>query len=228
LRPGLAAFLREHAGKTSVDPDGRICATCLSHARIAYLLERLAADRGALGAIEADVARKAADHSTVATQLEGEFLRAATKGQRLADSVAKVGGSWPFVVGFLVSLGLWMAFNGLLKGAAFDPYPFIFLNLMLSCVAALQAPIIMMSQNRSAARDRMQADLDFRVNLKAEIEVATLHDKVDHLLHAQWESLIEVQEMQMELLEDLVRGDGRRPLRYLPQPTPPREAASKG
>jgi uncharacterized membrane protein len=73
-----------------------------------------------------------------------------------------------------------MAFNGLLKGAAFDPYPYIFLNLLLSCIAALQAPIIMMSQNRSAARDRMQADLDFRVNLKAEIEVATLHDKVDH------------------------------------------------
>jgi uncharacterized membrane protein len=104
-----------------------------------------------------------------------------------------------------------MVANSLLRGRGFDPYPYIFLNLLLSCIAALQAPIIMMSQNRSAARDRMQADQDFRINLKAEIEVAALHEKVDHLLHAQWESLIEVQEMQIDLLQELLHKRGHRP-----------------
>ena len=86
---------------------------------------------------------------------------------------------------------------------AFDPYPFILLNLVLSCIAALQAPVIMMSQNRQVARDRMQAEQDFRVNLKAELEIASLHEKVDHLLHAQWERIVELQEMQLELLNEL-------------------------
>jgi uncharacterized membrane protein len=99
----------------------------------------------------------------------------------------------------------------LLRDKAFDPYPFILLNLVLSCIAALQAPVIMMSQNRSAARDRMQADQDFRINLKAEIEIAALHEKVDHLLHAQWEQLIEMQETQLELLGDLTARKSTEP-----------------
>ena len=211
LGPGLAAFIRERSGAASLAPEGRICRECLAQGRVEYVLARLAADRGVLNALEADVARKAANHSTIALQLEKEFSRGSTRGQRLADAVARVGGSWPFVLGFLVLLGLWMAANSLLSGRGFDPYPYIFLNLLLSCVAALQAPIIMMSQNRSAARDRLQADQDFRINLKAEIEVAALHEKVDHLLHAQWESLIEVQEMQIDLLQELLNKRSRRP-----------------
>lgn len=213
LGPGLAAFIRERSGAARLAPEGRVCSQCLARGRVEYVLERLAADRGVLNALEADVARKAADHSSIAVQLEQEFSRGSTQGQLLADAVASVGGSWPFVLGFLVLLGIWMAANTLLKGHGFDPYPFIFLNLLLSCVAALQAPIIMMSQNRSAARDRMQADQDFRINLKAEIEVAALHEKVDHLLHAQWESLIEVQEMQIDLLQELLDEKGPRPPR---------------
>jgi len=208
LGPGLGAFIRERSGATSLAPEGRVCRDCLAQNRVEYVVARLAADRGVLNALEADVAKKAADHSTIATQLEKEFSRGSSRGQRLADAVASVGGSWPFVVGFLVLLGLWMAVNTLLKGHGFDPYPYIFLNLLLSCIAALQAPIIMMSQNRSAARDRLQADQDFRINLKAEIEVAALHEKVDHLLHAQWESLIEVQEMQIDLLQELLHEGG--------------------
>jgi len=99
---------------------------------------------------------------------------------------------------------VWMVFNTvMLTTHAFDSFPYILLNLLLSCLAAIQAPIIMMSQNRSAARDRRQADQDFRVNLKAELEIAALHEKVDHLLHAQWESLIEMQHTQLEMLEEL-------------------------
>jgi uncharacterized membrane protein len=90
-----------------------------------------------------------------------------------------------------------------LQKGAFDPYPYILLNLVLSCIAALQAPVIMMSQNRMSAYDRRKADQDFRVNLKAELEIASLHDKVDHLLHAQWEHLVEMQEVQIDLLNQI-------------------------
>ena len=105
------------------------------------------------------------------------------RGERLADKVAAIGGSWGFIIAFGVALTLWMGWNGLTRGfgLAFDPYPFIFLNLVLSTLAAIQAPIIMMSQNRSAARDRENAEHDYIVNLRAELEIMHLHDKIDAL-----------------------------------------------
>ena len=124
-------------------------------------------------------------------------------GQRLADSVARVGGSWPFVAGAGVVIAVWMTINGLLSKEAFDPYPYILLNLVLSCLAALQAPIIMMSQNRASLRDRHAADLDFQVNLKAELEIEALHAKLDHLMQVRWEALLEMQDLQLQLLRTL-------------------------
>jgi uncharacterized membrane protein len=113
-------------------------------------------------------------------------------------------------VGFILVLLAWIGLNTwMLRGKAFDPYPYILLNLVLSCIAALQAPIIMMSQNRSAEHDRRRSEQDFRVNLKAELEVASLHDKVDHLLHAQWEHLVEMQEVQIDLLTQIAEKRGR-------------------
>ena len=121
-----------------------------------------------------------------------------------------MGGSWPFVLGFLATLLLWVALNSLaLRDEAFDPYPYILLNLVLSSVAALQAPIIMMSQNRLSARDRLQANQDFRINLKAELEVSSLHEKVDHLLHSQWQHMVELQELQIDLLTELASRDAK-------------------
>lgn len=106
-----------------------------------------------------------------------------TFGEKLADRVAAIGGSWSFIIGFAVFLGLWAMLNSVvLKAHAFDPFPYIFLNLMLSMLAALQAPIIMMSQNRQAAKDRLEARLDYETNVRAESEIALLHDKVDRLL----------------------------------------------
>ena len=104
-------------------------------------------------------------------------------GDKLADAIARVGGSWPFIIGFILFLLLWIGSNGLLlqAGSRFDPYPFIFLNLVLSMVAALQAPIIMMSQNRQSAKDRLVANTDYEVNLKAELEILALHEKIDRL-----------------------------------------------
>ncbi|MBX9814455.1 MAG: hypothetical protein A4S12_06185 [Proteobacteria bacterium SG_bin5] len=109
------------------------------------------------------------------------FAERSSFGERLADRVAAVGGSWGFIIGFALFLGAWAAINLALKGGAFDPFPFIFLNLVLSMLAALQAPIIMMSQNRQAAKDRLEARLDYETNLRAEAQIEELHAKIDDL-----------------------------------------------
>ena len=126
-----------------------------------------------------------------------------TRGQRLADRVAAIGGSWGFIIGFGVALALWMGWNivGKLWGASFDPFPFIFLNLMLSTLAAVQAPVILMSQNRAAQRDRDNAEHDYVVNLRAELEIMHLHDKLDGLRDKQIVELLEKQVEAIELLK---------------------------
>ncbi|MCB9915591.1 MAG: DUF1003 domain-containing protein [Planctomycetes bacterium] len=203
LRPSLEAYLAERAGDVW-SADAQVCRTCLSRERFQFALDRLGQERGELTAIEREIARKASHHETLAADVEKQFESAASPGQRLADRVASVGGSWPFVASFLLFIVVWAVLNSVLLGRdVFDPYPFILLNLLLSCLAAIQAPIIMMSQNRATARDRMQASEDFRVNLKSELEIASLHEKVDHLLHSQWEHLVELQELQLDLLTEL-------------------------
>lgn len=127
-----------------------------------------------------------------------------TFGQRVADKVATFGGSWTFIISFMVFLSLWIFSNVyFLANKGFDPYPFILLNLILSCIAALQAPIIMMSQNRQEEKDRERAKKDFYVNLKAEQEIRVLQEKLDHILEHQHEELLKIQETQLKLLEDI-------------------------
>ena len=122
----------------------------------------------------------------------------------MADKIATFGGSWTFLICFAVFLCIWIGINSLaLIMRPFDPYPYIFLNLMLSCLAAVQAPIIMMSQNRQEAKDRIRSQHDYQVNLKAELEIRHLHEKVDHLLSHQWSRLVQIQELQLELLAEL-------------------------
>ena len=125
-----------------------------------------------------------------------------TPGERLADKVAKVGGSWGFIGGFAAALAVWMGWNVLTKGfgLSFDPYPFIFLNLMLSMLAAVQAPIIMMSQNRAAQRDREAAEHDYVVNLRAELEIMHLHDKIDALRQRELLGIIKRQNESLRIL----------------------------
>jgi uncharacterized membrane protein len=196
-------FVSEAWGN-NLEAGSYVCQTCLSKVRTEHLIARLQQERGELSTIESDVARQVSEHSSTALAMERAFDQQGTLGQRVADSVAKVGGSWPFVIGFISFLCVWITINAwVLLGKAFDPYPFILLNLLLSCLAALQAPIIMMSQNRLAERDRARAENDYRVNLKAELEIVTLHEKIDHLLHSQWDELIEIQQTQLELLEEL-------------------------
>ena len=155
---------------------------------------------------EQRVIRALAERLHVSRNPNHEFDEQMTFGQRLADQVAAFGGSWPFIILFGAFLILWIAFNALSQRsgqAPFDPYPFILLNLILSSLAALQAPIIMMSQNRQAAKDRLDASHDYEVNLKAELEILDLHRKLDALREQQWLELIALQREQIALLRQL-------------------------
>ncbi len=137
-----------------------------------------------LGDIEKRVLAKAHERKIISTDINAALKAESTSGERLADSIARIGGSWSFILAFLAFLVFWCVVNTVvLMTRAFDPYPFIFLNLVLSMLAAIQAPIIMMSQNRQAERDRFEAAKDYEVNLKAELEVLSLHQKIDsHVL----------------------------------------------
>ena len=148
---------------------------------------------------------RVAKRGTLSTNPFVQVEEARTLGERVADRIASFGGSWTFILMFLASLAGWALLNTwiLSRQEAFDPYPYIFLNLMLSMLAALQAPVIMMSQSRQAKRDRAEAENDYEVNLKAEIEIRELHDKLDELRHGQWVQLVAQQEEQIKLLASL-------------------------
>lgn len=161
---------------------------------------------GELSTLELDVMKSMKDQGLLAKNVNVEFDRKLTLGERLADKVAEFGGSWRFIITFFIVMVMWIIMNSvLLLRKPFDPYPFILLNLVLSCLAAIQAPIIMMSQNRQEAKDRLRSEQDYRVNLKAELEIRYLHEKIDHLLAQQWQRLVEIQQIQMDLMEELVR-----------------------
>ena len=143
----------------------------------------------------------------ISRNVNQEFADSRTSGERVADRIAAFGGSWTFILIFGVVLLGWVAMNSLLlagRGDAFDPYPYILLNLVLSMLAAIQAPVIMMSQNRQGARDRMDAAHDYQVNLKAEIEIRRLHEKLDELRERRWNDLVAMQEEQIRMLEGVI------------------------
>jgi uncharacterized membrane protein len=161
-----------------------------------------------LSAAEALVLSAARGRKVISRDIQHAFVDELTFGQRLADKVAAFGGSWSFILSFGVFLLVWVAANTLLLAMPFDAYPFIFLNLLLSMIAALQAPVIMMSQNRQSARDRLDAAHDYEVNLKAEIEIMALHEKLDLMRSQQIEALLATQQQQLDLLTRLVRERG--------------------
>jgi uncharacterized membrane protein len=143
----------------------------------------------------------------VTRDLNREFADTRTVGERVADRVAAFGGSWPFIGLAFILLIAWVLLNSVIlarQGAAFDPFPYILLNLFLSMLAALQAPVIMMSQNRQAARDRLEAAHDYEVNLKAELEIQSLHEKLDALREHDWAALVAQQQEQIQLLQRLL------------------------
>ena len=188
------------------DPSGFICLSDLDKFRTEYVKDVLEKEKGELSALEEEVVRSLSEQELLAKNINIEFDQKQTFSQRLSDKLADSAGSWAFILTFVGVLILWIIINSvLLIWKHFDPYPFILLNLVLSCLAAMQAPVILMSQNRQEARDRLRAEHDYLVNLKAELEIRHLHEKMDHLLKNQWQRLLEIQEIQTELMEELAR-----------------------
>jgi uncharacterized membrane protein len=161
-----------------------------------------------LTAQERHVAHHITERTPISENVIQGYSEKLTFGQRMADNVAAFGGSWAFIIIFLIVLVGWIILNSFilvkLRSGSFDPYPYIFLNLILSMIAAIQAPIIMMSQNRQSYKDRLSAEHDYEVNLKSELEIIALHEKIDSLRQEQWKGLLSIQEEQLELLGQLV------------------------
>lgn len=201
VRPSLSAGLL--AAHPKLSADDVICRKHLTQQRTRYVEELLERERGEISELERQVVESLAREETVARDTESAWAGNRTTGERVADFVADFGGSWHFILSFFFVLLVWIGFNLAAVRTVFDPYPFILLNLVLSCLAAIQAPIIMMSQKRQEAKDRLRSENDYRVNLKAEFEIRHLHEKLDHLINRQWERLAEIQQIQLEIMEDL-------------------------
>ena len=179
--------------------------TELNSYRQKYIEHFLTRELGQISELEKKILTNLQEGNTISDQLEDMDISSYTFGQRLADKVATFGGSWRFIIAFGVFILIWILINVLfLMSKAFDPYPFILLNLILSCIASLQAPVIMMSQNRQEEKDRESSNKDYMINLKSEMEIRMLHEKIDHLMLHQQQELLEIQQMQTEMLNDIM------------------------
>jgi uncharacterized membrane protein len=204
VRSAIAALIRRDHPQWSAQ--GLVCRDDLNQYRAEYVRKILESEKGELTFLEEEVLASLQQHEVLSTNVEAELEEKWTLGERLADRMAAFGGSWMFLFCFGTFMTLWIVMNSIvLWRRPMDPYPFILLNLVLSCLAAIQAPIIMMSQNRQEAKDRLRSQHDYQVNLKAELEIRHLHEKIDHMLSHQWERLVEIQEIQIELLSELER-----------------------
>ena len=161
---------------------------------------------GELSELEKTVLNSVTNNNTLTDKIDNDDKQTLTIGQRVADKVASFGGSWTFIISFGVFIAIWIFINIFwLINKGFDPYPFILLNLILSCLASLQAPVIMMSQNRQEEKDRERAKKDYMINLKSELEIRTLHEKIDHFIMDQQQELLELQKVQIEMMNDILK-----------------------
>ena len=201
IRPVVTELIQEEHPEWS--QDGFICFTDLNRYRTLYVEHVLGRERGELSDLETEVVRSLKEQELLSEDVNEQFEGDLPLSARLSDRLASFGGSWKFLICFASFMTVWIITNSILAILRpFDPYPFILLNLILSCLAAIQAPVIMMSQNRQEAKDRIRAQHDYRVNLKAELEIRHLHAKLDMLLTHQWQRLLEIQEIQMELMQE--------------------------
>ncbi|MEJ1159018.1 DUF1003 domain-containing protein [Prosthecomicrobium sp. N25] len=198
--PGLAERIRRD--HPDLPTDALISRAEVARYRNLYFRDIITAERGELTELGRQVAESLANQETVVADTERAYEARRSFGERVSDNLSSFGGSWTFIIAFGVVLVAWVGVNALWGQGAFDPFPFILLNLVLSCLAAIQAPIIMMSQKRQEAKDRIRSENDYRVNLKAELEIRHLHEKMDHLLSRQWQRLAEIQELQIEMIQE--------------------------
>lgn len=204
IREGVLAMIQtEHPDFSANDV---ITVEELNRYRRFYLTSLVEQEKGEVAALDKEVIKAIRENSILSRRIGGGTEPGATLGQRLADRIADFGGSWTFILSFLFFILVWITINSwLLMSKSFDPYPFILLNLILSTLAALQAPVIMMSQNRQEEKDRERAEHDYKINLKAELEIRLLSEKIDHLLVDQNKKLLEIQAVQIDYLEDLMK-----------------------
>ncbi len=202
LRPSLADRIR--SDHPDLPRGARISRDELGRYRMRYMEELLQQEHGEFSELDRQVVESIARQDTISENSEEEFEEHRSFADRVSDNMAEFGGSWWFLISFATVLLVWIGLN-LVQGEskAFDPYPFILLNLVLSCIAAIQAPVIMMSQKRQEAKDRLRSFNDYRVNLKAELEVRHLHEKLDYLISRQWQRLAEMQQMQLDAMHEL-------------------------
>ena len=187
---------------------GYVCLSDLNSLRMEYIKQSMEEERGELTDLEKEVLKSIQEHEIISKNINVDFQEKLSFGDKLADRVAMFVGSWKFISIFFAFIFAWAITNAyLLLAKPFDPYPFILLNLILSCVAAIQAPLILMSQNRQSRKDRINAEHDYKVNLKAEMEIRHLNAKVDELLTHQWQRLLEIQRIQTEMMEEIVNKD---------------------
>jgi uncharacterized membrane protein len=183
------------------DSIGNICLDDLNQLRTDFIEQILETGEREVESLETDSLKAVAESELFTRNLNNEYEKSITIGEKAADRLAAFGGSWIFIGIFFLVLFVWVVINTTtLTIHPFDPYPFIFLNLILSCIAAIQAPVILMSQNRQDAKDRFRAEQDFRTNLKAELEIRSIHDKLDFLLVHQWQRLLEIQKIQVDIM----------------------------
>ncbi len=186
-----------------LSPEGFVCFPDLRTVSAIHSEEILMREKGVLTELEKDVIQSLKEQDVLSENINTEFDEAETLGQKLSDKIARFGGSWMFISLFVFVIFCWMAINTLGVIKIFDPFPFIFLNLFLSCRAALQAPIIMMSQNRQAAKDRLQLEHDYRVNLKAELQIRQLNARMEIFMKHQWQKMYELLRLQDEIIQDM-------------------------
>jgi uncharacterized membrane protein len=190
----------------SFTPNSYLSESELNAYRQKYVEVFLTNQIGELTELEKKVLNSLKDKTTLADKLDGDELQPMTFGQRIADKVATFGGSWTFIISFGIFLLIWICINIYWLGnKGFDPYPFILLNLILSSLAALQAPVIMMSQNRQEEKDRERGKMDYMVNLKSELEIRMLDEKLDHLIINQQQEVLEIHKVQIELMNDILK-----------------------
>ncbi|MBN1915096.1 MAG: DUF1003 domain-containing protein [Parachlamydiales bacterium] len=200
MRPAVVEMIQTQY--PSIDLGGFICLQDLRSIHASRLEEIIRDNRGQVSDLEKKVLSSLQEQTLLAEDINRQFEKILTPGQKLADKMAHFGGSWTFLMIFVITILIWIGINSFLFWKRpFDPYPFILLNLLLSCLAAIQAPVIMMSQNRQAEKDRLQSEDDYRTNLRAELEIRHLHAKLDQLMNYTWDSFMETQRIQLDLIE---------------------------
>jgi uncharacterized membrane protein len=207
-----------------------ICYKDLNHFRSLYTQKLVEEDRGEITVLEEEVLASLNEEEFLSKNINEEFEEKITFGEALSDKIASFGGSWKFILAFGAFMAAWIILNTLVlgKGRQYDEYPFILLNLVLSCLAALQAPIIMMSQNRQEAKDRLRSEQEYKINLKAELEIRHLTSKLDQLRQHQWRRLLEIQHIQLDLMNELMERKRQTTIAVVHSPAPPAGEGEKG